>query len=360
MNMFTRTLETSLKAAAHGYPVLTVLGPRQSGKTTLAVTAFPDKPYVSLENPDTRERIAADPRGFLAQYPAGAILDEVQRLPELLSYLQGIVDAPPPAGTADTGPLHLDGQLSECPEARRRSDSRRAYGHLPPVCLLPSVRWATRAGLSICGTRSRPALSRACANENWSRHSSIRATLRPSWSGISALRYRCVISTSFGTSCDCSPAGVGQLVNFSSLGNDLGASANTMRHWLSVLEASWLIFQLPPWFENFGKRVVKSPKVYFTDTGLACALLGIETPAQLSRDPTAGGLVENWAILEYLKTCWNSGRDARIHFFRDRHGSEVDLLLSRGHELVPIEIKSRPYVRSDAPERHSSISRSCR
>lgn len=133
---------------------------------------------------------------------------------------------------------------------------------------------------------------------------------------------------------------VGQLINFSSLGNDLGASANTMRHWLSVLEASWIVFQLPPWYENFGKRVIKSPKIYFTDTGLACNLLGIESEQQLSRDPIAGGLAENFAIAEYLKSRWNNGKDARIHFFRDRHGSEVDLLISRGDELTSVEIKS--------------------
>ena len=120
-----------------------------------------------------------------------------------------------------------------------------------------------------------------------------------------------------------------------------------MRLWLSVLEASWIIFQLPPWYENFGKRVIKSPKVYFTDTGLACNLLGIETAEQLSRDPIAGGLVENFAIAEYVKHRWNQGKDARIHFFRDRHGSEVDLLVSRGNNLIPIEIKaSRSFTAS--------------
>ena len=113
-----------------------------------------------------------------------------------------------------------------------------------------------------------------------------------------------------------------------------------MRYWLSALEASWVVFQLPPWYENFGKRVIKTPKVYFTDTGLACNLLGIESAEQLSRDPLAGGLAENFAITEYMKSRWNRGRDARIHFFRDRHGSEVDLLISMGYKLVPVEIKS--------------------
>lgn len=133
---------------------------------------------------------------------------------------------------------------------------------------------------------------------------------------------------------------VGQLVNHTSLGNDIGASPNTIRHWLSVLEAANLLFQLSPCFNNFGKRIVKSPKVYFTDTGLVCALLGIETVEQLRRDPLAGGLAENWAILEVLKGRWHRGREANLHFFRDSHGAEVDLLIGRGSSLLPVEIKS--------------------
>ncbi len=332
--MFRRELLSGLLKAATGYPVITVLGPRQSGKTTLVREAFPDKPYVSLENPDVRARAAADPRAFFAQFPDGAILDEVQRLPELLSWVQGIVDE-----DDRTGLYVVTGSYQT---ALKQGVGQTLAGRTAVFRLLPLT-------LGELGESAEPFdLWREIHLGAFPRlrernlepslfHASYLATFLERDLGAQVNvrdlnQFRDFLRLLAGR--------VGQLVNFTSLGNDLGASANTMRHWLSVLEASWLTIQLPPWYENFGKRVIKSPKVYFTDTGLACALLGIETPEQLSRDPAAGGLVENWVIAEHLKRRWNAGRDARIHFFRDRHGSEVDLLLSRGNALIPVEIKS--------------------
>ena len=332
--MFERRLKPSLLAAAEDYPVVTVLGPRQSVKTTLVRAAFPDKPYISLESPDVRARVAADPRAFLASVPDGAILDEVQRLPELLSYVQGLVDERP-----ETGRFVLTGSFrTELKKGIGQTlAGRTAVFRLLPLSLdelgdaaRPFDLWHEVHGGAFPRLRER-------SLEPGLFYSSYLATFLERDLGAQVQvrdlnQFRDFLRLLAGR--------VGQLVNFASLGNDLGASANTMRHWLSALEASWLVVQLSPWFENFGKRVIKSPKVYFTDTGLACALLGTETPAQLSRDPLAGGLVENWVLAEHLKRRWNAGRDAHMHFFRDRHGAEVDLLLARGRALVPVEIKA--------------------
>jgi predicted AAA+ superfamily ATPase len=332
--MYQRDLQQPLLAAVAQYPVVTVLGPRQSGKTTLVKNTFAYKPYQSLENPDTRERARQDPQAFLQQFPNGAVLDEVQRLPELLSWIQGIVD--------DSGKNGLFVLTGSYQSALKKEVSQSLAGRTAVFRLLPmSVS-------EIASANKRFSLWDSVFTGGYPRvheqglepslfYSSYLTTFierdLPSQVKVRDLnQFRDFLRLLAGR--------VGQLINFASLGNDLGASANTMRHWLSALEASWVVFQLPPWYENFGKRVIKSPKIYFTDTGLACTLLGIETAQQLSRDPLAGSLAENFAIADYLKTRWNKGREAHIHFFRDRHGSEVDLLISRGNQLMPVEIKS--------------------
>jgi predicted AAA+ superfamily ATPase len=332
--MYYRDLTNPVIEAASQYPVVTVLGPRQSGKTTLVRAAFSDKPYVTLENPDARSRAQADPKAFLAQFPEGAILDEVQRLPELLSWIQGIVDE-----NKVNGQFILTGSYQS---ELKKGVGQTLAGRTAIFRLLPlSVNelnqsepafslWTnvfTGGFPRVHEQRLDPVLF----------YSSYLATFLERDLGAQVQvrdlnQFRNFLRLLAGR--------VGQLINFASLGNDLGASANTMRYWLSALEASWVVFQLPPWYENFGKRVIKTPKVYFTDTGLACSLLGIESAEQLARDPLAGGLAENFVITEYMKSRWNRGRDARIHFFRDRHGSEVDLLISKGNKFVPVEIKS--------------------
>ena len=332
--MFNRDLTGSVTQAASQYPVVTLLGPRQSGKTTLVRAAFPDKPYATLENPDTRSRALVDPKAFLAQFPEGAILDEVQRLPELLSWIQGIADE-----RNASGQFILTGSYQS---ELKKGVGQTLAGRTVIFKLLPlSVNelkqseqefslWTnvfTGGFPRVHEQKLDPVLF----------YSSYLATFLERDLGAQVQvrdlnQFRDFLRLLAGR--------VGQLINFASLGNDLGASANTMRYWLSALEASWVVFQLPPWYENFGKRVIKTPKVYFTDTGLACNLLGIESADQLSRDPLAGGLAENFAITEYMKSRWNRGRDARIHFYRDRHGSEVDLLISKGNKLVAVEIKS--------------------
>ena len=332
--MIDRELQEPLRAAANGYPVLSVLGPRQSGKTTLVRSTFPDKTYVSLESPDIRARATDDPRGFLDQFQSGAILDEVQRTPELLSYIQGIVDEHQVAGE-----FILTGSFQS---ELRQGIAQSLAGRTANFKLLPLT-------LNELGTRAQPfklwqeillgayPRLREMQLEPSLFYNSYLATflerdLRAQIQVRDLNQFRDFLRLLAGRT--------GQLVNYTDLGNSIGASATTIRHWISVLEASWIVFQLPPYFKNFTKRVVKTPKVYFTDTGLACSLLGIESSDQLSRDPIAGGLVENWFILEYMKRRWNQGLDARIHFFRDKHNNEVDLLISGGTQLTAVEIKS--------------------
>jgi len=332
--MFPRVLQPSLVDAARGYPVVTLLGPRQSGKTTLVRETFPDKAYVSLENPDTLARARLDPRAFLGEFESGVILDEVQRMPELLSWVQGLVDE-----RQRPGEFVLTGSVQN---ELKAGVGQSLAGRTAIFRLLP-------LSLDELGETARPF-------DLWSEiHAGGYPRLRQH-ELAPALFYNSYLQTflerdlvtllkvrdlnQFRDFVRLVAGRVGQLVNHASLGNDIGASPNTVRQWLSVLEAAHIIFQLTPYFENFGKRIVKSPKVFFTDTGLACALLGIETVEQLRRDPLAGGLAENWAILEVLKSRWHRGREASLHFFRDSHGAEVDLLIRQGSRLLPVEIKS--------------------
>ena len=296
--------------------------------------SFPDKPYVSLESPDIRARAVEDPRGFLAQFNDGAILDEVQCLPDLLSYIQGIVDE-----HQLPGEFILTGSFQS---ELKQGIAQSLAGRTAIFKLLPLT-------LSELGDRAEPFdLWQEIHTGAFQRlrerdldvslfHNSYLATFLERDLGA---QVQVLDLNQFRDFLRMLAWRTGQLVNYSDIGNAIGASANTIRHWISVLEASWLIFQLPAYLENFNKRVVKTPKTYFTDTGLVCALLGMESADQVSRDPVAGGLVENWFIVEYLKSRWNQGRDAHIHFFRDKHGSEVDLLISKGRDLSAVEIKS--------------------
>lgn len=332
--MFPRVLQPSLVDAARGYPVVTLLGPRQSGKTTLARETFPDKAYVSLENPDTLARARLDPRAFLDQFEDGVVIDEVQRMPELLSWVQGLVDE-----RQRPGEYVLTGSVQNALKSGvgQSLAGRTAIFRLLPLSLDELGDAARPFDLwSEVHTGSFPRLRQHGLAPTLFYNSYLQTFLERDL--VTLLQVRDL--NQFRDFVRLVAGRVGQLVNHASLGNDIGASPNTVRQWLSVLEAANLLFQLTPYFENFGKRIVKSPKVFFTDTGLACALLGIESVEQLRRDPLSGGLVENWAILEVLKSRWHRGREANLHFFRDSNGAEVDLLIGQGSTLLPVEIKS--------------------
>lgn len=332
--MITRNITQELIKSSQEYPVVTVLGPRQSGKTTLVRQTFPDKPYYLLETPDIRQAVEADPKGFLDQSPDGAILDEIQRLPLLLSYIQGIVDAEQQPGmfiiTGSHQPdLHqavnqslagrtavltlLPLSFSEVGQLHKPDDAfeliwRGAYPRLHQFQLEPERFYNGYVQTYV--------------------ERDVRAMINLADLG----RFEQFLTLLAGR--------IGQLLNYSSLSNDIGVSSTTIKSWISVLKASYLVFELQPFFENIRKRVVKSPKLYFTDTGLAAFLLGIHSSNQASRDPLRGNLYENLMILEIRKAMFNRGKRPDLYFYRDSNGNEVDLLIRKHSGILPVEIKS--------------------
>lgn len=333
--MIPRQIQTELETQLSEYPIVTVLGPRQAGKTTLARSVLPDYAYVSLENPDTRQLAREDPRAFLKQYPTRTIFDEIQRAPHLLSYLQGMVD-----DNKSNGQFVLTGshQLQ-----LRESVSQSLAGRTGILHLLPlSIAELTHAGIEFDNASHyifQGFLPRVY-DQQQRPHTAYSMYFQSYIERDVRLLIRLKDVVLFEKFIKLLAGRVGQVINYQSLANDTGVDGKTIRDWLSILEASYVIFRLPPYFENFGKRVIKTPKIYFTDTGLLCYLLGIERVEQVARDPLIGNLFENLIILEALKTRYNAGLTPNLYFFRDNQGHEIDLLYKRGNELLGIEIKS--------------------
>lgn len=333
--MILRDAETTLRELAKGYPVLALTGPRQSGKTTLARAVFSSHPYVSLENPVQREFAQSDPQGFLNKYGEGAIIDEVQRCPELFAWLQGVVDEHRrPAHFILTGSQQF-GLLSGITQS--------LAGRVAMLNLLPfSASELRRADLLPASIDE--ALWKGSYPPIYDRN------LDPSvWYSNYVQTYierdvRQLINVrdlgQFQRFLRLCAGRTGQLLNLSALGDDADMSHNTAREWVSVLEASFIIHRLPPHHRNFNKRLVKTPKLYFHDAGLAAWLLGIESPAQLNTHPQRGALFETWVVAEYLKRRLNTARPSNLSFWRDRSGHEVDLLVELDGRLTAIEIKS--------------------
>ncbi len=332
--MIKRTVSLELVSAAKEFPVVTIVGPRQSGKTTLVQMTFPEKPYCSLEDPDTRQIALLDPRGFLNQFPEGAILDEIQRAPELLSYIQGIVDKKNMPGyfivTGSHQPL-LQEAISQS------LAGRTAILTLLPFTFKEIQQFGVETNtfkLIVNGGYPRIYEQKVSIDRFFNSYvqTYIERDLRLMANIKDLSLFEKFLTLLAGR--------IGQVVNYQSLSNDVGVSATTVKNWISLLKASYLIYELQAWSTNIGKRVIKSPKIYFTDTGLAAFLLGIRDEAQLYRDPLRGGLYENFMIIDILKGYNNAGKRADLYFFRDTHGNEVDLLIRNGSLLVPVEIKS--------------------
>jgi hypothetical protein len=297
--------------------------------------AFGEHPYVSLEDPAQREFALQDPRGFLARYPAGAVLDEVQQAPELMSYPQGLVDARRRMGDFILTGSQQFGLMSRVTQS--------LAGRVGRIELLPlSLGELKEAGLGAADLDSQlwrggypPLYDRPIAPDDWFPNC-IATYLERDVRQLLAVRDLSLFQR-FVRLC----AGrTGQLLNLSALAMDAGISHTTAREWLSVLEASYLVFLLPPYHRNFGKRLVKSPKLYFLDTGLAAALLGIQDTGTLDLHPQRGALFETLVVGEFVKARFNRGRPAGLFFWRDSSGHEVDLLFEAGTRLQAVEIKS--------------------
>ena len=329
-----RQISNYVRKVAGMYPVVTICGPRQSGKTTLAKHLFPTYDYVSMEDPGKRLQFENDPRGFLALHPAPCIFDEVQNTPQLLSYLQGIIDEHNTPGMYIlTGSRQMELQ---------ESITQSLAGRSAMVDLLP----LSYAELEACGIQ----LSRDEALYYGGLPRLYTEQIPPEIAYSNYMRtyverdVRQLINirnlSSFETFIRLLAARVGQIINYSSLASDVGVSAPTIKEWVSMLEASYIIFTVHPYYNNFGKRLTKSPKIFFTETGLVTSLLDINTPAQIARDPLIGSVYENFIVSEFLKARLNAGLRPNMYFYRDAHGFEIDLILDISRRPLPIEIKS--------------------
>jgi uncharacterized protein len=342
---FARDAAARLQRLARGFPVVVLTGPRQSGKTTLARATFGGHAYVSLEDPDVRQRVAGDPRGFLAAHSRGdsrgVVLDEAQRVPELLSYLQTAVDADRrPGRFIVTGSQNL--LLSAA--VGQSLAGRAGYLELMPLAYREAAAVFGRLGLDELLVRGAyPAIhSTAVEAADW--HASYVASyLERDVREVS----RVVDLLQFQRFMRLMAARAGQLLNLNAVANDLGVAQTTARDWLSVLEATYVVFRLPPYSGNFGKRLVKTPKLYFHDTGLAAWLLGVTDAATMNLHPMRGALFENLCIAEFGKHLRHSGSAGQMFFWRDNIGNEVDLLIERGGVVQPVEFKSGATFQTD-------------
>lgn len=338
-----RSLAPVLLRCARRYPVVTVTGPRQSGKTTLCRAVFPRKPYVTFERLDERERALADPRGFLAEHRGGAVLDEVQHVPALLSYLQADVDDDPrPGRFVLTGSQHLG--LSRA--VGQSLAGRTAMLHLPPLALdelrrFPSAPRTLSATLLAGGY---PRIHAEGISPGRWLADYVATYVQRDVRSVLEVRDLAAFSTFVGL-CAGRTA---QEVNLSTLGADAGVSHVTAGAWLAALEGSFLVVRVPSWHANARKRLVKAPKLHWLDSGLVCHLLGIQNEAQLRLHPLRGAVFESWVVAEVWKAHAARGVEPRLSHLRQTRGVEVDLLVERGRELRGIECKSGATVPSDA------------
>lgn len=340
--MISRVAQETLIRLAAGFPVIAITGPRQSGKTTLARNVFPDKPYLSLEDPDIHSLAANDPRGLLSHYADGCIIDEAQRSPQLFSYLQGFVDnCPTPGKYVLTGSQQFGLMSGITQSLAGRVGMVQllpfSLGELASAALLPND-----ADTVMHNGLYPPLYDRKLLPSDWF-PAYITTYIERDVRQLVNVRDL----SAFQRFLKMCAARTGQLVNLSSLASDCGISHNTAASWLSILEASYILFMLRPHYANFNKRLVKTPKLYFVETGLAAWLLGIREPEQLAFHAQRGALFENLVVGEFLKGRFNRGRQSDMYFWRDSKGLEVDLLLEDGLDIIPVEIKSGQTIAPD-------------
>lgn len=335
--MIKREILNLVRQRASEFPVLTITGPRQSGKTTLVRACFPDYAYVNLEDPETRELAETDYRRFFSIYPAPVVIDEIQRVPRLASAIQTLVDK----RRAEYGQFILTG--SHQPLLRETVSQslagRSAFLRLLPLAfselktaLKPSE--LSQDALILRGGMPELATSGVAANVYYKNY--LQTYLERDVRQIANIRN----AAAFNRFLVLLAGRVGQLLNLNTLSGEVGVSHTTLAEWLNVLEASFIVFRLPPYYVNIGKRLVKTPKIYFTETGLAACLLGLKTVEQVSRDPLRGSLFENLVVSDLLKRKLNSDCEGELFFFRTADGTEVDVLRQVEGGFQPIEIKA--------------------
>ena len=335
MRYIPRISESYLKDMVQQYPVITVTGPRQSGKTTLVQQVFSQKPYLNLEKPSVREFALEDPEGFLNQYPSGAILDEIQRTPHLLSYIQAIVDEQESQGLYILTGSHQFGLRDAINQSLA---GRTALLRLLPFSL-EELQFHKKKNMSlekilyhgfyprIHKDRLNPTQALGDYCETY-----LERDVRQGVKLKNLYLFQMFMRLTAGQ--------IGQIMNYQSLADAIGVSQVTIKEWISILEASFVIFLLPPYHKNIRKRLIKRPKLYFYDVGLASYLLGIEKETHLRSHPLKGFLFEHLVITELFKYGLHRGRRAAFQFYRDSNGVEVDLLFQKGPHLLPVEIKS--------------------
>ncbi len=343
LGMIRREIEQELAECSREYPVICITGPRQSGKTTLARAVFSKHGYVSFEDPIVRGYFAEDPLGFLDRYRDGAIFDEVQHVAPLFSHLQGMVDDNPvPGRFILTGSQHF---------GMTERIAQSLAGRSAILELLPFSLDELRCGKFLADDLNSamwngcypPVHDRGLKPNRWYRNY-VSTYVQRDVRQISQV-HDLDVFTRFMRLCAGS---VGQLLNSSRLATELGVDHKTIRKWISVLQASYVLQLLPPYHRNFRKRLVKTPKLYFYDTGLACHLLGIQKPDQLSEHPLRGALFENWVFSELAKNMVNRGESAQFYFWRTQGGQEVDFVIDNGNVMLAIECKSGMTVKPDA------------
>lgn len=340
--MINRSAEKLVRSYSKQFRSLAIVGPRQSGKTTLARSLFPRKEYVSLENPDEWQMAESDPRGFLSRFPKGAILDEAQRVPQLFSYLQQVLDE-----SGKEGLFILTGSNNFL---LQQSISQTLAGRIGYIDLLP----LTYHEITAFGNKKFNTLEliiQGCYPELYDRKRKY-TTWYPAYirtyveRDVKLLR-NIENSVLFNRFIQLCAGRTAQQLNIAELAMSAGIDVKTANAWISILQSSYIIYLLPPYYKNFNKRVVKTPKLYFVDTGLACSLLGIHTLKELSLSHFRGALFENYVITEMLKRKYNSGKNIQLYYWRDNKGIEVDLLIDTGTKLLPIEIKSTQTFQED-------------
>ncbi len=363
--MVPREIEPRFRAALKAFPAVTLTGPRQAGKSTLCRSIEPELPYCNLEALDTRGFAQSDPRGFLAQFPKGAILDEVQRVPELASYLQGIIDA-----DSTPGRWILTGSqnLAVIEEVNQSLAGRTAVLHLLPLSRSEVVGFPshpTTLNATIFTGGYPRILDRALDPSQWLQSyvaTYIERDVRM-LSNVGDL-------VAFQRFVELCASRTGQLLNYSSLASDCSVSQPTAKAWLSLLEASFVTMRVPAFHTNARKRLMKMPKLHFIDTGLACWLLGIRSHEQLQTHPLRGPLFESWVVSEIAKHRLNAGEPIGLHHYREHNGAEADLVIDRGGILTVVEAKSaatatpallagamkaREYLGIEAPVSHTIV-----